>query len=42
MHPLDIQRELNIFGFWFTYWKLRQYKTRSKTLWLIWIAYNIK
>lgn len=42
MHPFDIKRDLNAFGFWFTYWQLRDFGlSRLNALWLIWVARNI-
>lgn len=42
MHPFDVQRDLKSFGFWFTYWQLRNLGTsKFQSLWLIWVARNI-
>jgi hypothetical protein len=42
-HPIDVRRTLNSFGFWYTYWDLRNVGVSFReTLWLIFIAKNIK
>ena len=42
MHPFEVQTDLDRFGFWYTYWKLRNMAecTRWQSVWLIWIAWN--
>jgi hypothetical protein len=42
MHPYAIANSLQINGFWFTYWSIRDTYTltRTRVLWLIWIAHN--
>lgn len=42
MHPFEIQDDLERFGFWYTYWKLRNMVeyTRWESVWMIWIAWN--
>lgn len=42
MHPFEVRDLLKHIGFWYTYWLVSQRHTRSETLWLIWIAWNMK
>ena len=43
MHPIEVKRHLEVFGFWFTYWQLRERNlSRTTALWLVWVARNIK
>ncbi len=42
MHPFEVSNSLQSYGFWFTYWHLRNpYAcTRLQALWLIWVGHN--
>jgi hypothetical protein len=42
MHPFEVSNSLFAYGFWFTYWRLRnEYTyTRWESLWLIWIGWS--
>jgi len=42
MHPFEVTKNLEMGGFWFTYWNLRntfEY-SRWQSLWLIWVGWN--
>jgi hypothetical protein len=42
MHPFNIAYSLYTYGFWYTYWSLRNEFscTRWQSLWLIWVGWN--
>ena len=42
MHPFEIADSLATYGFWYTYWSLRNEFscTRWQSLWLIWVGWN--
>ena len=41
MSPLHVANKLENFGFWYTFWTLREGElSRTKSLWLIWVGWN--
>ena len=42
MHPFNVSDSLQSYGFWYTYWRIRNTYSisRFEVLWLIWIARN--
>jgi hypothetical protein len=40
MHPFKCEQWLNSYGFWLTFWTLREEQKmgRGAALWLIWVA----
>ena len=42
MHPFEISNSLFSYGFWYTYWSLRNVYllTRGESLWMIWVGWN--
>ena len=41
-HPMNIAGDLQSYGFWYTYWDLRNNWgcKRGQALWLIWVSHN--
>ena len=44
MNPFEVACDLYKYGFWFTYWSLRNNNccTRLQALWLIWVAHSYR
>jgi hypothetical protein len=42
MHPFHVATDLQKYGFWYTYWSLRNNNcyTRPQSLWLIWVGHQ--
>ena len=41
MHPFTIGNSLNEYGFWYTYWSIRQGgDSRIHCLWIIWVGWQ--
>lgn len=41
MHPFKVSGDLDSYGFWYTYWSLREHgMSRLSALWLVWVAWN--